>query len=91
MKQEVVPTVISVRAALPSGLYRKGLRNPRTGFPAAIRRSFKRDTILAKMGVEQLVPVKKKSYPNTVSGDGSQASAWYLPRPLHREVNKPTS
>lgn len=52
-----LPAVISVNAALPAGLYKKGLRKPSTGLPAASRRSLTSAIMLAKIGLEQLAPL----------------------------------
>lgn len=61
-QREQIPEVTSVNAALPAGLYKKGFRNPRTGRLAAIKRSLTRAIMLAKIGVEQLVPSTRFPY-----------------------------
>jgi hypothetical protein len=45
--------------------YRNGLRNPKTGFPAATRRSLIRAMIDAKVGADALVPPSRNTCPST--------------------------
>ncbi len=60
-----LPVVTSFRAGSAAGEYSNGLRKPSGGFPAAMSRSFSSDTMLAKIGVEQLVPATDPVFPAT--------------------------
>lgn len=51
----LLPVVISVKVD-PAMEYKNGFRKPRGDFPAPTSWSFMREMILAKMGLEQLVP-----------------------------------
>ena len=52
----LVPTVISLNAPAAVSEYKSGFRNPRVGLPALSRTSFTSATMLAKVGLEALVP-----------------------------------
>lgn len=73
-----------MNAALPAALYKKGLRNPRTGLPAPIKRSLTSAIMLAKMGVAQLVPFTAPNYIERVisklSGGPEQRGRYSLHR-----------
>ena len=58
------PVVTSFNADAPVE-YKNGLRKPRGDLPAAISRSFSSAMTLAKIGLEQLVPLTVMNSPST--------------------------
>ena len=62
-------------SALAPVEYKNGFRKPSTGFPDAMRRSFSSETTLAKMGLEQLVPLMSCSSPSSTIVQSTPAAA----------------
>ncbi len=61
------PEVMSLKTAAALLLYNSGFRNPSTGFPALRRWSLASATMLAKVGLDALVPPTRKSCPATLT------------------------